>query len=318
MSRLGKKLLEGERLQTAVMSVINNSIGSRKWTRSAYEAGFPVLVAYAFRRRPITYGQWDAEVGKLGVKRQPRFTKYGLPAGVVGDACEAYARFTGMEFPPLNLLVVAEVTKMPGNGADGYTDRWLKRKGLPLYASLPIDKKAAVIRQTHQEIFNFTGWPDVLKACGLKPPRGVRRPAISSELPARLPRQGWATGPESDLHKHLKVFIKDNPGAIRLHGATDGRNEVDLQSGDKVDVMFESKSLAVEVKTSEASNAEIIRGVYQCVKYRALLGAEQISEGKIPTGNCYLASDGLFTNRVKRLCELFEVIYFEKVGHRSC
>lgn len=48
--------------------------------------------------------------------------------------------------------------------------------------------------------------------------------------------------------------------------------------------------LAVEVKASHASDAELMRGVYQCVKYKAVLRAERIAMRRAPLGEAVLVS----------------------------
>lgn len=62
------------------------------------------------------------------------------------------------------------------------------------------------------------------------------------------------------------------------HGSfATGTNEKHLSSGDRLDAHFDNgkQRLAVEVKTSGCSEDELQRGVYQAVKYRAILRAEQ-------------------------------------------
>ncbi|MDQ1109307.1 hypothetical protein QE424_002466 [Stenotrophomonas rhizophila] len=46
--------------------------------------------------------------------------------------------------------------------------------------------------------------------------------------------------------------------------------------------------LAVEVKTSTCSEDDLMRGVYQCVKYRAILRAEQLATRRVPNGDAVL------------------------------
>lgn len=49
-----------------------------------------------------------------------------------------------------------------------------------------------------------------------------------------------------------------------------------MSSGDRLDAYFSNglESLAVEVKASHATDAELMRGIYQCIKYRAVQRAE--------------------------------------------
>lgn len=55
-----------------------------------------------------------------------------------------------------------------------------------------------------------------------------------------------------------------------------------LLCGDRLDVFFllkDDTQIAVEVKSSISHDADILRGIYQCVKYEAVLNAEQSVKG---------------------------------------
>jgi hypothetical protein len=58
-----------------------------------------------------------------------------------------------------------------------------------------------------------------------------------------------------------------------------GKTEHRLASGDCVDVVFQNDDgwLAVEVKSKLSPIADIVRGMFQCVKYRAVIDAQQLS-----------------------------------------
>ncbi len=72
--------------------------------------------------------------------------------------------------------------------------------------------------------------------------------------------------------------MKDNPEEVekRLAGAR-AETEVELLSGDRVDVVIygERATVAVEVKSGDSNRADLERGVYQCVKYEAVLRAQE-------------------------------------------
>lgn len=266
------------------------------------------------RRLPITYKQWDAELQKLAIQGQVKFTKYGHPAGVIGNACEAYARSTGKKFPPINLLVVNQRYHIPGFGADSYVNRWLMRRGIgKKFEDLFLNEKQMIISEIHKSIFDFDEWPEVLQAFSLETTSTTVRPVVLTAAASAATGRNWATGPESEQHKSLKRFILEHPTSVELSKNITGEAEADLASGDRLDVFFRAVSIAVEVKTSQASESEMLRGVFQSVKYKAVLGAQHIAEGKVPTGNCYLATDGVFPKRVKTLCDLLDVRYFERV-----
>ena len=79
-------------------------------------------------------------------------------------------------------------------------------------------------------------------------------------------------------------------------------------SGDKVDVYFEKAAVAVEVKTANAQSQEIRRGIFQCIKYRAVLQAEQQVYGPVsPTVDCLLALDGALSKELQDIAKLLNV-----------
>ncbi len=86
----------------------------------------------------------------------------------------------------------------------------------------------------------------------------------------------FATGPETDVHKALKAWVREHPEAFKAHRRFErGGTEQRLSSGDRLDVLFDNgrTQLAVEVKAKDAPDPEVQRGVYQCIKYRATLRA---------------------------------------------
>ena len=68
--------------------------------------------------------------------------------------------------------------------------------------------------------------------------------------------------------------------------------EVDLLSGDRVDVVLycERKTVAIEVKSRKSNEADLCRGVYQCVKYKAVLSAQ---DDRLPVESWLVTETGL-------------------------
>ena len=275
------------------------------WTKRTARSGFPILVEYARNRREITYGEWDNEMVRRGLGSHVVAVQYGSVAGRIGDACEAYAAMTGVRVPPINLMVVNQETRIPGSGAHQYFRRFCSDFLAPDVNpdQLSMRDQRALIDQAQEKIFDFSSWGDVLAACGLAdtkpPPDGWKR---------HLARQfEWATGPESDEHKRLKRQVAEDPALVGLKTDENGVQEHLLWSGDRVDVYFKRAAVGVEVKTANASIDEIRRGIFQCVKYKAVLRAQQIHEGRIPTADCLLALGGTLPADLREIVTLFGV-----------
>lgn len=90
-----------------------------------------------------------------------------------------------------------------------------------------------------------------------------------------------------------------------------GRSEKGLSSGDRLDAYFDNGRLrlAVEVKASHASDDELMRGVYQCIKYRAVLRAEQQAMRLVPNGNAVLVSTRVPSRKAKALMKRLHVSF---------
>lgn len=86
-------------------------------------------------------------------------------------------------------------------------------------------------------------------------------------------------------------------------------NEHRLSSGDNLDAYFTNgrESLAVEVKASNASDAELMRGVYQPIKYKAVLRAECIALCKLALCDAVLVSTRLLGKACRALAKLSHV-----------
>jgi len=275
------------------------------WAHRTARAGMPILVEFARQRRVITYGEWDAEIIRRGLGGHKFLILYGQPAGLIGDACEELASVLGRSVPMLNLMVVNQQTQMPGRGADYYIKKYcrdfLDRDVDP--NRLASQERRAIIEKAKTEIFDYDGWPEVLGAFGLEESLRTTAPAAR-----RKPNpNGWHTGQESDQHKALKALIAANPKLVLIHEAQTGKQEFPLWSGDRLDVYFPKCSTGVEAKTKEAGFDELHRGIFQCVKYKAVLGAQQIHERMIPTADCILAIGGSLPKELLGVAKLLGV-----------
>lgn len=91
------------------------------------------------------------------------------------------------------------------------------------------------------------------------------------------------SGGEGKEHKKLKEYIYNYPERIGIEGVIHREMEHILLSGDRLDVYFELKDhskVAVEIKTVSSPDADVLRGLFQCVKYKSILDAEDLVHGK--------------------------------------
>jgi hypothetical protein len=107
-----------------------------------------------------------------------------------------------------------------------------------------------------------------------------------SELIARRGGRG-----EGNIHRQLKEYIAETPAVLDLDVKEPGQKEFLFASGDRCDVVFDSGEngvVIVEVKDG-AHDGELVRGVYQAVKYRSLMVAEK-GQGEAYSVRAFLAA----------------------------
>jgi len=205
-----------------------------------------------------------------------RDKKYAHPLmsalGRLGEALESLNRSNPERFgtiPQIQLLVCNKKTGRPGNLALGFlgfpkakTDRMTKQQ---------LD---TIVSATHGRSFKYRRWPYVLKALGLKPVP-LKLPPPESILPKISEIERRARG-EGEDHKRLKLFLAENPKKIGVRSKSKGDTEVLLLSGDRLDVSFRSGEqwIAVEVKGENSPEADLVRGIFQCVKYKIVMATQ--------------------------------------------
>jgi hypothetical protein len=213
----------------------------------------PHLVHCAKHRRTITYGELAT---RIGTHHRP--VRYVL--GYIRD----HICIT-RDVPLINSLVVNQDTGMPG-------ESWLPGGT----AHLDPEEQKYKFEVFRDDVFAFDAWDQLLSDLGLEPIESTdtELEEQARAYAVRLERVGPSG--ESDFHKGLKRYVARHPNAIGLYPVRDGTEEYLFPSGDRCDVVFDlgSKGHAVvEVKKSYAP--DLVRGLYQAVKYRALMEAEQ-------------------------------------------
>ncbi|MCD9046761.1 hypothetical protein [Luteimonas sp. MHLX1A] len=248
-----------------------------------------ILIQRAKAGRVISYAELADELeARYGLESKARKTLYGPPVGAVGFAVRDLAQEWGERIPPLNLIVVQASTGLPGVGADEVAHYFFDDGGAGMARN-----RRAYIEAAVQAVFDYgSRWDRVALALGVEVPTSPA-PGDDEGQVIPLPIAAAAYRPESHAHKALKAWAAQHPEVFEDYGAfTAGGQEHGLSSGDRLDVYFSNgrERLAVEVKASNASNDELERGIYQCIKYRAVLRAESIALRKPALGDAVLVS----------------------------
>ena len=235
------------------------------------------LVDAALRRTTLTYGEALLRLEKeIGFSSIGRATRLGVPAGcLMGDIHEI-----SENAPLLNVLLVLQSDDMPSTGAGGFMAEYFGVTKLGeeniRYNEPKLWRK--YFERAADEVYAYPNWQKLLDR--VYPSKtGYKSGLLSALTPlAGTEKEGIPRGRkgEGPAHKSLRLWARDNPGrVIKLAKGCRSETEVELPSGDRVDVIYctEKITFAVEVKSRISNEADFERGVYQCVKYRAVLQA---------------------------------------------
>lgn len=257
----------------------------------------PVLVRQAQAGQPITYMALSREMGI-------HHHVFSYPLGTVAEALQDLSQQWGEPVPALTSMVINQDTGRPGPGFG-----WAVA-GMDDYPRMPPWQQMVVANRAREECFHYDKWAAVLAALGLSPAEQAVSPALVAAAAAR-----GGVG-EGDAHRCLKEFVAAHPTLIGLPRSTaPGTLEYRLPSADTIDVLFvrQGERVAVEVKAANAGAVDILRGLFQCVKYEALLQAEQAVQGEPARGRAVLVLEGTLPDTLVAARNTLGVVIFEGV-----
>ncbi len=235
--------------------------GEKLYQKRARQA-LPLLVRQVRAVQSIYYSDLAHELGM----RNPRNLNYVL--GYIGTTIEDLSKSWGERIPPIQCLVVNKTTRLPGAGVGRFITGGNFRE-------LPRRQQRMLVDEMEQQVFLYSKWDGVLAALKLSP-----IPTDFSRLVAQA--AAFRSTGESEDHKYLKLYVAGHPESVGLDSnMAKGKIEYLLPSGDALDVFFQDKKdwIGIEVKSSLSNDSDITRGLFQCVKYRAVIEAVQASQG---------------------------------------
>lgn len=272
-------------------------LSGEKLYQERARAALPLLVRQAEAATPIFY---SALARELGIPN-PRNLNYVL--GSIGQTMEALSKQWKETIPPIQCLVVNKKTGIPGEGI-----AWFLVKQEE-YIKLPLRRKREIVQAELQHVYAYPHWRAVLEELLLLP----AETDFTSLINTASHKFGGGESPE---HRALKEFVSKNPSVVGLPKTTaHGLTEVPLPSGDVLDVSFQTRKLwlAVEVKSRISNYADITRGIFQCVKYRAILEAVLLSESKTQDARVVLALESALPESLVALSNLLAVEVIENI-----
>jgi hypothetical protein len=242
------------------------------------------LVATALDNSFLTYGEAKRRLEqKVGFKRIARAGRTGLTAGTMVDKLLAI----DSEAPLLNVLLVEQATELPSDGAGSYLATRFEEPLLrhqnakDRYPNLwrrTFDKAAGEVYATSE-----AEWQRLFKAVYGEPLQASQIAEDRNKRQAGTEKDGLQYGRhgEGPNHRALRLWVCANPGLINSNFANaTTETEVTLDSADRVDAVFRfmDRFFAIVVKSSDSNAIDLRRGVYQCIKYRAIMDAMDIRQ----------------------------------------
>lgn len=280
---------------------VAQSISGDKLYQERARRALPLLVRQAQAHAKIYYSDLALELGMPN----PRNLNYVL--GSIGQALQLLSADWGEYVPPLQCLVLNRNTELPGAGVGWFIT------GMEDFRKLSRKQQRDLVGAEPLKVFTYPKWLNVLTALGLSP--------VLIDYSVLLTRAAAfrGGGGESDRHKRLKFYVAQHPEVISLsRTVTDGRTEYPLPSGDSLDVLFRDNDdwIAVEVKSSISGPDDILRGMFQCIKYRAVIEAYQATKYLPQNARTILVLEGSLPDNLIPLKHILEIEVIENIVPR--
>jgi hypothetical protein len=288
-------------MKAPTAEVANSIFGDKLYQKRA-RLTLPILVRQAEAGSAIFYSDLAKE---LNIPN-PRNLNYVL--GSIGKGLEELSRQWGVDIPPIQCIVCNKSTRLPGEGIGWFLDKSDENSKL-LFTGLSNKEKKTVVDNELIKIYLYRDWEKVLKALSLSPIKNSFSDLV-------IAASNFKGGGESQAHKTLKEYVAKHPKVIGLKINTPrGETERPLPSGDCLDVSFSTKKewVAVEVKSAISNDADILRGLFQCVKYRAVIEAVQATGAVPQNGRAVLVLEGGFPAKLLPMKNILGVEVFEFV-----
>ncbi len=224
--------------------------------------------------------------------------RIGETFGVMGHLIEDIP-IDGERPPYIQALVVSKSSRLPGDGIKEF---------YPDYPMLPKEKKRGLVLREVQRIFEFgSQWEKLLERLNIS--SGDKSEALRRSLHNPYGSEG------SPEHRELRDYVYNHPEVVGAFSVTDKYREYPLKSGDVVDVLFETPTgtIAIEIKSRRSGRDDIERGIYQCIKYKAVLEAENIILRKQRPVDCILVLEENLPRELSRVASQLQISVLEGI-----
>ncbi len=209
--------------------------------------------------------------------------------------------------PSLNALVCNQITHLPSDGLD-YV--------FPNYSKSSLKEQKEFVAKANLAAHEYD-WNPVLRELGLKPLDVLPFKELCDYNNRLFFGKGHSKhlkGGENLFHKRLKEYIQEHPDKIGiLEDITFSAIEHTVLSQDRIDVLIATKntSYAIEVKSEISNDDDIIRGVFQAVKYKAVLEAQGKINGDTTDVKSILVISRALPELAAKMAKILDVTVIE-------
>lgn len=280
------------------------------------------LIATALDGSTMTYGEV-----KLRLEKEERFsTIFATRIGFVAGALMSAIQEEDASAPLINVLVVNQDDRLPSKGAGSFMARRFDNEKLKQddYKQRHPKKWRSYFGRAAAEVYATSAdqWSalyekvfgDDLSLDEIAIEREKRQDGNEDDFGASGRKYGL--GGEGEFHKALRLWVAANPGKIsRSFSEARTDTEFCLDSGDRIDVVYhlEDQTIILEVKSRISNEIDLKRGVYQCIKYRAVKSAMDVRR-ELPI-RTILVTENKPSGEIIALMKLHGVGYF-KARHK--
>lgn len=277
--------------------IAGNLWGDKLYQQRAREA-LPLLVRQAEAGTTVYYSELAEELG------MPNARNLNYPLGAIGDALEELSEKWDEKVPVLQCLVVNKTTEVPGAGIGWFIEKQEQ------FRKLPRARQQRLLSAALMKVYSYPSWREVLVELGLPEPKPLDQVKLDKATRVRV-------GGESERHRLLKEYVAVHPEIADVGSNVGVDTEYELPSGDRVDVLFSSPThwCAVEVKPKSSDESDLLRGLFQCVKYRAVIEAVQASRFMSPSARAILVLEGHFPKGLTGVRNVLGVEVIQGVQH---
>lgn len=266
---------------------------NKEWARKM----IPVLIRWARSSwdKPHYYSNLSEAVGH-------HTNQIGGIMATIQDILDNLSLQKQKTIPTLNGLTRNKKSGLPSDGFDYVIEN---------YSNLSEDSKMGEVNKLNYKAHLYD-WDWVLKELQLEPDMIY----VPDELDKKKISLKHGYGGEGAEHQALKNYVQQNPDKFGIKRVLYSSTEKMLLSADRLDVYFETQSnmhVAVEVKPQTAPEEDVMRGIFQCVKYKAVMDAERVADYGRYENEVILVIGGEMSLSNKQLASDLGIKYFDNV-----